>query len=452
MAQKSFIKRIISSPLVQTFVIYVSGGWIALEMTDYIINKYGLDERISDVLPIIILIGLPVAIFLAWYLSRDTEEGIITDQDVLSEESLSIPEDKTPRVLLSLRSPQIIFSGILIIIAIVITVFFRLRHQSKITWAKEEILPKIEKLLEDKSTSSRYWIGFDLAKEAAQYIPDDPLLNRLLSSCSQFVNINSDPQGTKVYAKSYADINSDWRYMGITPIDSLRFPGGYCRLKFEKEGFTTAYDITHPFLISNVVFRLQEAGSLPEEMGMVYYDSSWYQIPGGHAGLHFPGLEHLEMQQFSDFLMDRYEITNEQYKNFVDDGGYQKLDYWNYPFHKDGRTLDWKEAMKLFTDKTGRPGPATWEVGVYPDGQGDYPVSGVSWYEAAAYAAYASKDLPTIYHWDLVALTWASSEIIPLSNLNNDNPTPVGSSGSMNRYGIFDMSGNVREWSFNKRE
>ena len=67
MAQKNIIKRIISSPLVQTLLIYVSGGWIILELTEYIINKYGLNDKISDILPIILLIGLPVAIGLAWF-------------------------------------------------------------------------------------------------------------------------------------------------------------------------------------------------------------------------------------------------------------------------------------------------------------------------------------------------------------------------------------------------
>ena len=56
--------------------------------------------------------------------------------------------------------------------------------------------------------------------------------------------------------------------------------------------------------------------------------------------------------------------------------------------------------MSEFVDKTGRPGPSTWEAGDYPDGQDDYPVSGVSWYEAAAYAEYAGKVLPTGDHWD----------------------------------------------------
>jgi len=74
MAQQQKIKSIISNPLVQTFLIYVSGGWIVLEMTDYFINNYNLSETFRDILLVIMLAGLPVALFLSWYLSRDKEE------------------------------------------------------------------------------------------------------------------------------------------------------------------------------------------------------------------------------------------------------------------------------------------------------------------------------------------------------------------------------------------
>ncbi len=74
MAQKKNIKSIISNPLIQTFLIYVSGGWIVLEMTDYFINNYGLSETFRDILLIIMLAGLPVALILSWYLSRDKSE------------------------------------------------------------------------------------------------------------------------------------------------------------------------------------------------------------------------------------------------------------------------------------------------------------------------------------------------------------------------------------------
>src|SRR5207245_5063743 len=100
-----------------------------------------------------------------------------------------------------------------------------------------------------------------------------------------------------------------------------------------------------------------------------------------------------------DFWIDRFEVTNRQFKQFMDAGGYQKRDYWTIPIVKGDRTLDWSEAVQQFRDATGRPGPSTWEVGTYPEGQDDYPVSGVSWDESAAYAAFAGKSLPPTYHW-----------------------------------------------------
>ena len=88
MAEKKNIKSIISNPLIQTFLIYVSGGWIVLEMTDYFINNYDLNETFRDILLIIMLAGLPVALFLSWYLSRDK-----TDED---DDLTAIPDKKAP--------------------------------------------------------------------------------------------------------------------------------------------------------------------------------------------------------------------------------------------------------------------------------------------------------------------------------------------------------------------
>ncbi|KPL13577.1 MAG: hypothetical protein AMS26_13905 [Bacteroides sp. SM23_62] len=88
MAQQKNIKSFISNPLVQTFLIYVSGGWIVLEMTDYFINNYGLNETFRDVLLIIMLSGLPVALLLSWFLSRDKPEE---DEDLEA-----VPDKKAP--------------------------------------------------------------------------------------------------------------------------------------------------------------------------------------------------------------------------------------------------------------------------------------------------------------------------------------------------------------------
>src|SRR5438876_9922493 len=90
-----------------------------------------------------------------------------------------------------------------------------------------------------------------------------------------------------------------------------------------------------------------------------------------------------------DFLIDRYEVTNRQFKQFIDAGGYRERKYWTHKIMKGGTELHWEQAMAELVDQTGRPGPSTWQAGDYPKGQDEHPVSGVSWYEAAAYAEYA---------------------------------------------------------------
>jgi dienelactone hydrolase len=78
-------------------------------------------------------------------------------------------------------------------------------------------------------------------------------------------------------------------------------------------------------------------------------------------------------------------------------------------------------------------------------------VAGLSWYEAAAYAAWAGKRLPTVFHWNRVALTGGSARIVPMANLGKQGPVPVGTSQCVSRFGVADLAGNVREWVWNQR-
>jgi predicted esterase len=153
--------------------------------------------------------------------------------------------------------------------------------------------------------------------------------------------------------------------------------------------------------------------------------------------------------QLDDFLIDKYEVTNLEFKRFIDAGGYHEAKYWKFPFTKDGRTLSFEEAVALFVDKTDRAAPSTWDLGNYPVGQDDYPVSGVSWYEAAAYAEFVGKSLPTIYQWFQAASLGIDSSILETSNFSGKGPAPVGSYGGLGPFGTYDMAGNVKEWCFN---
>jgi dienelactone hydrolase len=86
-------------------------------------------------------------------------------------------------------------------------------------------------------------------------------------------------------------------------------------------------------------------------------------------------------------------------------------------------------------------------------------VTGVSWYEAAAYADFAGKSLPTIEHWETAAGhyfrgTWWTfpSLLIPISNFSGDGPVPVGTTQAIGPFGVSDMAGNVREWCWNESD
>ena len=187
-------------------------------------------------------------------------------------------------------------------------------------------------------------------------------------------------------------------------------------------------------------FELAEQDSLPREM---------VRVPGGtfrqRAGL----LGTLGPVELPTYLIDRFEVTNKQFMGFVDSGGYQKSQYWTHEFVKEGVRLTWEEAMVEFRDATGRPGPSTWLLGTYPEGQDDFPVNGVSWYEAAAYAEFAETSLPTIYHWRHAASVGRQDHIIPLSNFATDGPAKVGSFEGISPRGAYDMAGNVKEWCWN---
>jgi dienelactone hydrolase len=316
-------------------------------------------------------------------------------------------------------------------------------RQAKVHWAREEALPEISRLIDE----TNFAVAFALARQAEKYIPADPNLLKSWSAMSGLISVHTTPPDAKVYMKEYRGAHSDWVYLGHTPIEKVRIPVGPSRWKIEKEGFATIEDVGG--LISQG-FSTAGFRSPPVQSQTVSYvlDTQGSPPPGMVRVSGVGGFERMEPVQLPDYWMDRYEVTNKQFKQFVDSGGYRKRGYWTHLFLKGGRALSWEEAMAEFHDATGRPGPATWELGEHPQGQDAYPVTGVSWYEAAAYAEFVGKSLPTISHWKNAAML--RSYIIPLSNFSGRGPAPVGSYQGMSGYGTYDMAGNVKEWCWNE--
>jgi serine/threonine protein kinase/dienelactone hydrolase len=321
-----------------------------------------------------------------------------------------------------------------------------LKREARLQWLNEEALPRLQSLTDDiqgLQEGRESWDAYVLARQIEEVAPDSVVLGRLRPEFTRAISITSDPPGAKVFARYYDEPDADPLYIGTTPIEEVAYPAGITRIRFELEGRPPVEDIVWNlgyFAGDTIEGRFHDESLVPEDMAFV---------PTGEFPVFMPGLDHLAPEPTSAFLMDRHEVTNCEFKEFVDAGGYGNREYWTGPFVEDGREMTWDEAMTRFIDRAGRPGPATWEVGAYRDGQDDYPVSGVSWYEAAAYAKWAGKSLPTIFHWNRVAYTIVSSRIVPMANLSATGPVPVGKMKSANRYGVEDLAGNVREWIWN---
>jgi formylglycine-generating enzyme required for sulfatase activity len=184
----------------------------------------------------------------------------------------------------------------------------------------------------------------------------------------------------------------------------------------------------------------------------------WISIPAGNFTMGStasdPNYQADELPQHTVYLdayqISKYEITNSQYKAFMDAGGYSNSAYWT----TDGWT--WRTTNSITE-------PYCWTSGEYNSGPAfpNHPVVGVSWYEAYAFCNWAGGTLPTEAQWEKAARgtdaryypwgsTWDASKCNSYYSTAPDTfaySSPVGFfTAGASYYGVYDMAGNVWEW------
>lgn len=175
--------------------------------------------------------------------------------------------------------------------------------------------------------------------------------------------------------------------------------------------------------------------SAPEVEGMVFIPEGKFMMGsdevdadalgrefGIRAGSFYEDERPMREVTLKAYYIDRYEVTGESYKKFVDGTGYKA--------------------------------PKNWTDGTYPSGKDKHPVSHVTWFDADAYCKWTGGRLPTEAEWekaahgpDGYAYPWGNEYDESKANLRGGKTMEVGSiETDKSGYGVYDMAGNVMEW------
>ena len=248
------------------------------------------------------------------------------------------------------------------------------RQVSGARQARSVLIPQIAKLVDSGDIAK----AFALANQARRYAPDDPLLKSLTPLFSAKYAVATSPVGAEVSVRPYGAASDSWQHLGSTPL-AIDMPRSAMRWRFEKTGFETVERTTSAVALENGNGAYLDARAFELNIPMTavgVQPANTVLVPTGQGlDMNIPAITPV----IPAFYVDRHEVTNTEFKAFVDAGGYERRSLWEgLDIRRDGKSLSIEQALRLFVDATGRPGPATWELGSYPEGKGDFPVTGVS--------------------------------------------------------------------------
>ena len=394
---------------------FVAFGFTLLQGLDWLFKKYNLESKWFNYILLALFLAFITSIFYLYVKSKK----VVSDKPKTNNKKAKF-----------IRIGNVVLTGLLLILFL----YFFNKSQSKDDLLTEQ-LPEISYAF-DKGD---ILFVFKKTKSLLENYPDNEILKNFYVKSSWNINVDSDLKETEVYVKFPKD--PIWNYVGFTPIDSLRVPG-----------------LGGDFIDFTLKLKKGDVEYIAEGEQYGYFEISLLKdIPPGftykkikeNIYMNMPGVFLGTDNLIPSFGVSKTEVTNLQYKQFIEDGGYDKPQYWDFPLYFEGKEFTYDKIIKLFTDKFGKFGPANWIYGEFPDGEENFPVQGISWFEARAYAKYKGLSLPNIFQWlDAANLSGFKFKLPNLSGSNFNSNKPRDVNEFDNEIGLLpNIAGNVREWT-----
>tara|TARA_A100001015_G_scaffold246138_1_gene282418 strand:- start:400 stop:2658 length:2259 start_codon:yes stop_codon:yes gene_type:complete len=404
-----------SNKLTQLIGGFLAIGFTLIQGIDWVFKKYEIDNFYFNILLILLLISFAISIFFYLFKKKFNKKKEIK----LSRKN---------------RVALIINISITSFFLIILFVFFKKNNKTRNLIDK--IIPEIVQLYDDGKTFD----VFKLTKTLKKEFPDNKLISSYFKKSSQYSKFKLNKDGVDLYV-AYGN-DSTYDYLGKTPIDSIVVPNfkiNYVPHKIKiidgQNVYYESYSADHDYILPN------QNVDVPENH-IVFLGRN--NLKTGLQGLY---LSDFDLPPFS---ISKYEVSNKEFQEFVDDGGYENPKFWEFPITIDQKNYDFSSTVKKFTGKYGKLGPSNWSYGKFPNGMDNHPVNGISWFEARAFAKYKNLEIPNIFQWIYAAKknNLSSLNFLDKSNFNTSQTREVfderGSTNNLNN-----IAGNVKEWVSN---
>ena len=400
-----------SNKYVQLVGGFVAGAFGILQGIDWLFNRFEIDGFYFNIILSLLVLAFIIGLFIYFKNTKKTTKAIKG------------------------QSKQKLLIGIaLTVILILIFVYFFKKINTNQNLVNQ-IIPEIIELYDNENIGQAFLKTKELLKEN----PNNEILKSYFEKSSRYVYLKVDTENVDVSVMYSGD--TLYNYLGKTPIDSFLVPNIWPSHKL-KLSYNNIEFIQNSNDYHNYRFP-EKSISVPENHKVFLGSNPWMFLQGVN-------FENIDLNSFS---ISKNEATNKEFQKFVDAGGYENPKYWDFPFQVGNKIYDFNSSIKLFVDRYGKYGPSNWSYSKFPRGLGNHPVTGISWFEARAFAKFSNLSLPNVYQWlyaSGIPENWSvvDMSVTKDSNYNSSQTREVSNkNGSYNE--LNNIGGNVKEWSLN---